>query len=120
MILTKRPDLMHDFYKDVVKAPIPNLWLGVTAENQETFDERILILCQIPAVKRFVNMEPLLGPVDLSVILDCAQTGYEGFLGGLDWVIVGGETGPSSRPTHPSWVRTIRDQCQVAKVPFFF
>lgn len=92
--------------------PLPNLWLGVTAENQRRADERIPVLLDTPAARRFVSVEPMLGPVDLSQWL--------GRSGGLDWVICGGETGPGARPVHPDWVRSLRDQCQIAGVPFFF
>ena len=107
--------------------PLPNVWLGVTAENQQRADERIPILLEIPAAVRFVSIEPMLGPVDIA--------GHLGFNGPrrmgdgliyywvapkLDWVICGGETGPGARPIHPDWVRSLRDQCQTAGAPFFF
>jgi protein gp37 len=88
--------------------PMENVWLGVTAENQQRADERIPILMQIPAAKRFVSIEPMLGMVDLSIPPH------------IDWVICGGETGPGARPMHLDWVRSLRDQCQAAGVPFFF
>jgi protein gp37 len=112
----------------------PNVWLGVTAENQAMADERIPILLQIPAAVRFVSVEPMLGPVDLAhlqpddppVEID-ALAGTHGVLrphGGenhrLDWVICGGESGPRARPMHPDWARSLRDQCIGAGVPFFF
>lgn len=113
--------------------PPSNLWFGVTCENQRTADERIPILLQIPAAVRFVSLEPLLAPVDLT----CIQTDlveinalsgdhgvYRPLQGRsdlkLDWVIVGGESGPGARPMHPEWARSIRDQCVEAGVPFFF
>ncbi len=88
-----------------------NTWLGVTAENQEVADKRILILVSLPVAIRFVSIEPMLGPIDLSR-----------WINRLDWVICGGETGPDPgvRPMHPDWVRSIRDQCKKADVPFFF
>jgi protein gp37 len=107
--------------------PLPNVWLGVTAENQQRADERIPILLQIPAAVRFVSVEPMLGPVDIA--------GHLGFNGPrrmgdgltyfwvapkLDWVICGGESGHGARPMHPDWVRSLRDLCQAAGVPFFF
>lgn len=100
--------------------PLPNVWLGVSAEDQTTADERIPLLLQTPAAKRFVSLEPLLGPIDLerpwapSPVVDgvCPPM--------LNWVIVGGESGPSARPMHPDWARSLRDQCQRAGVPFFF
>jgi len=103
--------------------PLPNVWLGVTAENQEAADERIPILLEIPAAVRFVSVEPMLGPVALDAF--CAPSdGYaqriKVLIDGIDWVICGGESGPSARPMHPDWARSLRDQCQSAGVPFFF
>jgi len=98
--------------------PLPNLWLGVTAENQRRADERIPLLLQCPAAVRFVSIEPMLGPVDLSYWQD-----YDVSIGerpALDWIIVGGETGPGARPMRPWWVQSVRDQCVSAGVPFFF
>lgn len=103
--------------------PLPNVWLGVTAEDQARADERIPHLLTTPAAVRFVSAEPLLGPIDFHSAL-CRETGScptcPRCLGGLDWVIVGGESGPSARPTHPDWVRSIRDQCAAADVAFHF
>lgn len=121
--------------------PLPNVWLGTSVEDQKTADERIPHLRQIPAKVRFLSIEPLLGPVDLSKwlrrtlsvdelnALHAATGGMEAYGlacqqaegdNGFDWVIVGGESGPNARPIHPDWVRSIRDQCQAAGVPFFF
>ena len=109
--------------------PLPNVWLGVSAEDQATADERIPLLLQTPAAVRFVSLEPLLGPIDLFHIKEVtgltfnALSRKEGisFRGaGLDWVIVGGESGPHARPLHPRWARDLRDQCAAAGVPFFF
>ncbi|UZQ86986.1 phage Gp37/Gp68 family protein [Thermoclostridium stercorarium] len=115
-----------------------NIWLGVTAENQQRADERIPILLQIPAAVRFVSVEPMLGPVDIYRWLRCHICSNNGSYYNpndeveecpicssedpslLDWVICGGETGPGARPVHPDWVRSLRDQCQDAGVPFFF
>lgn len=111
MVLTKRPELMKihvDLWTDYDEI-LPNLWLGITAENQQRFDERWQIAQQIPASVLFVSGEPLLGGIDFS--------GYERK---PDWFILGGETGPGARPMHPNWVRSVRDQCQEAGVPFFF
>lgn len=90
--------------------PLPNVWLGVSAEDQARADERIPDLVNTPAHVRFVSLEPLLGPI----ALDGQVLAY------LDWVIVGGESGLNARPMHPDWARILRDQCQVAGVPFFF
>jgi len=102
--------------------PLANVWLGVSAEDQQRADERIPDLLATPAVKRFVSCEPLLGPIRFREVLgdDWLASGRSGEARGLDWVIVGGESGPGARPMHPDWVRALRDQCGAAGVPFFF
>ena len=115
-------------HSGLLELPLPNVWLGVTAENQGAADERIPLLLQTPAAVRFVSLEPLLGPWD--GLGTCPQCGREqgmifpvvadGHVESLDWVIVGGETGPGARPMKPEWARSIRDQCKAAGVPFFF
>jgi protein gp37 len=135
LILTKRPANMKEFFEWYYSKAgrtietIKNLWLGVTAENQQRADERIPILLQIPAAVRFVSVEPMLGPVDLSLSdgVDLSMSvgtglkpGKSYLINSLDWVICGGETGPGARPMHPDWVRNLRNQCQEAGVPFFF
>jgi len=145
-ILTKRPKLMKNFidhyFKFQIAANIPlenisHIWLGVSVENQQTADERIPILLSIPAAKKFVSCEPLLGPInfgwgDENTIKECREKGQQACswcpdrectdntTTFLDWVVAGGETGPGARPCHPDWARGIRDQCQAARVPFFF
>lgn len=106
---------------------LPNVWLGVTAENQARADERIPILLSIPAAVRFVSVEPMLGPVDLNragaIWADMngsIRPEYQQPCRTIDWVICGGETGPGARPMHPDWARSLRDQCKSASVPFFF
>ena len=113
--------------------PMPNVWLGVSVEDQTRADERIPLLLDTPAAVRFVSAEPLLGPVDFSRF-DVEWVEYfplgapiniefgEGESAGpkIDWVIVGGESGPNARPMHPEWARSLRDQCAEAGVPFFF
>ena len=143
-VLTKRPGRMLDYLSDpktqigipgvcssktntkidlnkffaAAGWPIKNVMLGVTAENQEQADKRIPILLQIPAAKRFVSVEPMLGPVDLEKnISEHCLIKPAAF---LDWVICGGESGPGARPMYPDWVRSLRDQCKAAGVPFFF
>ena len=101
--------------------PLPNVWLGVSTERQQEADERIPHLLATPAAVRFISAEPLLGPIDLGQV----QSGYAPnvwltWLDGLDWVIVGGESGHGARPMHPDWARSLRDQCAAAGVPFFF
>jgi len=101
--------------------PLPNVWLGISAEDQATADERIPLLLQTPAAVRFVSLEPLLGPIDL---VQCKAVTIEtpGMepAGCIDWAIVGSESGRSARPCDLSWVRSLRDQCESAEVPFFW
>ncbi|MFC4128892.1 phage Gp37/Gp68 family protein [Nocardia rhizosphaerae] len=118
------PDVMGDAW------PIPNVWLGVSAEDQKWADVRIPVLLDTPATVRFVSAEPLLGPVDLAQYLepleDPSACGDEEHcspwsrIDCLHWVIVGGESGRGARPMHPDWVRSLRDQCVEASVPFLF
>lgn len=138
--------------------PLPNVWLGVSAERQQEADKRVPDLMETPAAVRFVSAEPLLGPIDFERILfkrNIYQSGASHYVdvlrGGfwspwgpgyrpsqdgepklhftnhsdikdrlIDWIIVGGESGPTARPMHPDWARAIRDQCASAGVPFFF
>lgn len=96
-----------------------NAWLGATIVNQEEADRDIPKLLEIPVPKRFLSMEPLLGPVDLR-FMDVINVMLSRVGTGIDWVIVGGESGPGSRPMHPDWVRGLRDQCLEARVSFLF
>lgn len=89
-----------------VRLPLPNVWLGTSVENQD-YVRRIDSLRETPAAIRFLSLEPLLGPLHMD-------------LEGIDWVIVGGESGAGARPMNAEWVRDIRDQCLTAGVPFFF
>lgn len=102
--------------------PLPNVWLGTSVENQTWADRRIPDLVATPAAVRFLSCEPLLGPVDFANVTGrsdaVAQWGQKA-LDGIGWVIVGGESGPVHRPVDPAWVRSIRDQCDAAGVPFF-
>jgi protein gp37 len=102
---------------------MPHVWLGTSIEDQPTADARIPHLLETPAAVRFVSAEPLLGPLVLHSRV-CRETGScstcPACLGGLDWVICGGESGPGARPMHPDWARSMRDQCQAAGVAFFF
>lgn len=137
--------------------PWPHVWIGATIVNQEEADRDIPKLLAVPAAKRFLSMEPLLGPVDLRSLpmgegeanclkpdlweteienwrgtSDDWQEDFEDWYGvslagavgpmhaGIDWVIVGGESGPGARPMHPDWARSLRDQCNAAGVPFLF
>ncbi|MGL4265170.1 MAG: phage Gp37/Gp68 family protein [Afipia sp.] len=114
-----------------------NVWLGATVVNQAEADRDIPKLLATPAAVRFLSMEPLLGPVDLTDICpNRGQMSEDHFsaifdpdddteedgtpFSYIDWVIVGGESGPGARPMHPHWARDIRDQCAIARVPFLF
>ncbi len=112
---------------------LPNVWLGVSVENQQWADIRIPALLDTPAAVRWISAEPLLGPVDMHeyLIPDGCHTMPDGQTfpniclssscgTSIDWVVVGGESGTGARPMHPDWVRSLRDQCQQAGVPFFF
>lgn len=94
--------------------PLPNVWLGVSVEDQKRADLRIPALLDTPAAVRWISAEPLLGPVDIINGLG------DSWLTGIDWIVAGGESGPGSRPMHPDWARSLRDQCEVAGVPFLF
>lgn len=127
--------------------PLPNVWAGISAEDQTRADERVPDLLATPAAVRFVSAEPLLGPIDFTFMHDSdlgqkepwphdvdALTGEcsdeeNGTISGmyepgraprLNWIIVGGESGPNARPMHPAWARSIRDQCAAAGVAFCF
>jgi len=122
LLLTKRPGRMLDYFEHFPWGKIPDhLWVGVTAENQEQADKRIPLLMEIPAKVRFVSVEPMLSQIDLTPWLPhYLDFSYTTDPTRLDWVIAGGETGPKARPVHPDWIRSLRDQCVSAEVPFFF
>jgi len=129
-VLTKRPERMMQFlnnYQHLRSRPLPNVWLGVSVEDQATADERIPLLLQTPAAVRWISAEPLLGPINFDSdlrdglhALGCGDKDCSCGDRGIDWLVVGGESGPQARPMHPDWVRSLRDQCQSAGVPFFF
>lgn len=115
----------------IAAMPLPNVWLGVSVEDQRRADERIPDLLATPAAVRFLSCEPLLGPVDIN----CSSVDWMKYPAGngieamppegkgrllIDWVIAGGESGPGARPMHPDWARSIRNQCAAAFVPFHF
>jgi protein gp37 len=123
------------------EGPHPRIWLVTSVENQEAADIRIPELLATPAAVRGISAEPLLGSVDLTPKADATYqrlsewygpngfdpTGsqpkrdrLEGYFPRLDWVVVGGESGPGARPMHPDWARSLRDQCAAADVPFLF
>jgi len=123
--------------------PPENAWLGVSAEDQDAANERIPTLLSCPGCVRFVSVEPIIGPVDLTNVetidsntgeewhfnalstskddgLYFPGAGIDGEVRALDWVIAGGESGPNARAPHPDWFCTIRDHCKRVSVPFFF
>ncbi|QNJ58116.1 hypothetical protein PP483_gp60 [Gordonia phage Bunnybear] len=97
---------------DTVTWPLPNVWLGVSTENQQWADIRIPALLDTPAAVRFISAEPLLGPMQLR-----REWGYGP---GIDWLIVGGESGRGARPMHPDWARALRDHRDVVGAAFLF
>lgn len=138
-VLTKRPERMREYMKSragkfdtgehplfkvrgevirghgaelmnaaaILRWPLDNVWLGTSVEDQRQFDIRVPYLCNTPAAIRFLSIEPLLGPIEMR------------FLHMIDWVIVGGESGPHARPLNIKWVRSIVEQCEAAEVPCF-
>jgi protein gp37 len=124
-----------------VDKPLPNVWLGVSVEDQKTADERIPILLQTPAAIRWLSVEPLLGPINLTHIQfpntlgnmeswdaldlhtevdpDYDPDKQNGCTHILDWIVVGGESGPGARPCDVQWIRSIIEQCKAAQVPVF-
>jgi protein gp37 len=160
-LLTKRPDRRSYWWSELDKWverkihvyfdggeyayewPLPNVWEGVSIEDQATADERIPLLLQTPAAVRFLSVEPLLGPVNLTElghdgdgVIDClrGEDWIQDWYGDeqtrlirrvvnrrerIDWVIVGGESGPGARPCNIEWVRDIVRQCKAASVPPF-
>jgi protein gp37 len=143
-ILTKRPERMKIAYTVFCQTfnggwptnPLPNVWLGVTAEDQKRADERIPTLLQTPAAVRFVSVEPMLGPVDFSAWLWCKWCDGNGGIDGMGytecphcngtgqgteigWMIVGCESGPGRRPMKLEWAVDLVEQCKAAGVPVF-
>jgi protein gp37 len=148
-VLTKRPERMRQYFASKrameqalqpytaggtfqpVARPLANVWLGVSVENQATANVRVPLLLQTPAAVRFVSCEPLLGPVDLTTVDTTSDSdpGYsalelrdddEGDLDStLDWVIVGGESGPNARVCDIGWIRGLVQQCQEAGTAVF-
>lgn len=133
--------LKKNGYHNFPTWPLPNVWLGVSTERQQEADERIPLLLQTPAAIRFISAEPLIGPINLTRFR-CDHPAFPGegsaqcdaLIGSiydranfpvqasnkLDWIMVGGESGPDARPMHPDWARSLQVQCEAAGVKFFF
>lgn len=128
-VLTKRSGRMRDYLHELIRARrrwediirrehgsssspppvLPNVWLGVSVEDQRRAGERLPDLEQTPAAVRWVSAEPLIGGLDIRP-----------WSSHLDWVVAGGESGPDARPMHIEWIRSVRDQCAEAGIPFLF
>lgn len=139
-VLTKRPERMLTYMsnaemsvRDIIKYepaaekmcwPLPNVWLGVSVEDQDTANVRIPLLLKTPAAVRWISAEPLLGRIDLRFLwsrqTSRSAIGQINTYARLNWVVAGGESGPKARPTHPDAVRSLRDQCAAADMPFLF
>jgi protein gp37 len=161
-LLTKRAERMRDYFRDIAEnrngapqrflklcdtttmgavidmrlgRPVPNIWAGVTAENQPRAEERITMLLQTLVAVRYVSVEPMLGSVDLrnlrahnGALIDalCGDVKtpdgkeiYAACPGKVDWTICGCESGSGRRPMNPDWARSLRDQCVDAHSPYF-
>lgn len=99
--------------------PLPNVWLGVSAENQDAADDRIPWLLETPAARRFVSAEPLLGAIDASSYMDPAGAPCGETSAVIDWLIAGCESGVGARPCQLEWLRRLRDQCEHSGTRFF-
>lgn len=123
LLLTKRPQNIEKFLPDVRTGILSwesgwsNVWLGATAENQEEWDRRLPELCAVPARVHFASVEPMLGDIDCGNAFDGPpeDSPYQP----ISWVICGGESGPGARQMNLAWLRSLRDQCASAGVPFF-
>lgn len=135
LLLTKRIGNAAEMLDDTAEAcggycwPFHNVWIGATVVNQAEADRDVPKLLAVPAARRFLSVEPMLGLVDVRqylgghrIIRAGGSTGpvTSARVNGIDWVICGGESGPHARPMHPDWARSLRDQCNAAGVPFFF
>jgi len=149
-ILTKRPERMKLLMEDAEQFrqdeglitshraspwtpqlwPLPNVWLGVSVENQKYADERIPLLLETPAAVRFLSVEPMLEAVDLRgprsmALVPCGENNCSNHstlywtLDDIDWVICGGESGPGARPFNLAWAESLLEQCRATGVPFF-
>ena len=107
-LLTKRPQNLAEFLPPDWGPGYPNVWLGISGEDQEEYDRRWPILARTPAAVRFVSYEPALGPLTLA-----------GRPEKPDWLIWGGESGPGARPMEPGWARAVTAECLELEIPVF-
>lgn len=129
-VLTKRPERMVQFLSMPIIAekfsklgswPAPHIWWGTSCEDQDSLDKRLPHLLAAPVAMRWLSLEPLLGPIELPEhAFVCPAKEPHPICPCIDWVVVGGESGPGARPMHPQWARDLRDQCEEHSVPFFF
>lgn len=125
LVLTKRPEIAIEFWQwmEVCNpgwTPPPNLWMGTSANDQKSADERVPILLKLDATVRFLSYEPATGPCDLSKYLWAEDAHFHIPQPSLAWVICGGESGPKADPMDPNWPQKTRDDCRKAGVAFFF
>lgn len=141
-VLTKRAERMLEWAREnglIYRIP-DNIWMGVTAEDQEQYDRRTPLLMEVPARRRWISIEPMIGPIKLGdyvlgICPDCGSSKQactrcrsEGFFKccpdcnhrTIDWIVVGGESGPGARHMESSWARSIRDECIASSIPFYF
>lgn len=129
LLLTKRPENIGKMLAKNIELnfwPWPNVWLGITAEDQENYDRRWPILAKLPAAVRFVSYEPAIGPLNIKAIsaaynhVHVPSNAVVPVLRFPDWLICGGETGKSPRMMESAWARDVRDQCASTYTAFFF
>ena len=133
-VLTKRPKRLHTAMQtwtmtrvmtEGKPVDLSNIWLGVSVENQQAADELFPLLLETPATVRFVSVEPMLAPINLTSVccLDGDHLGRSlynlGMDAGINWVICGAESGPNRRPFELEWAEDLYEQCKAAGVPFF-
>ena len=134
LLLTKRPELWAERMRACIAlavasipalewfngGPPPNVFMGVSVEDQARANERIPLLLEIPAVMRWLSVEPLLGPVDFRAVPGFNRSGSAGVeILRSFWVVVGGESGKEARECHAGWIRRVVEQCRGSKVPVF-
>ena len=137
LVLTKRPERAFEWFSRIIPRggfvpkldlavswPLPNVWFGITTENQKAYDERLPYLVQIPAAKKFISIEPMLEEVHLSLAATCPASStcgsYQMFYEHINWIVLGCESGSGARPFKEQWARWIRNKCIDYEIPFFY